>query len=75
MAATVTIWEDGWPIMKPWIPHALEQILHKQCRIKFTNTDLDEKLCFPVRIVFETKYDTRTDRFEPNMMIYITETI
>ena len=71
MAATVTIWEDGWPIMKPWIPHALEQILNKQCRIKFTNTDLDEKLCFPVRIVFETKYDTRLYCIIGNKMMMI----
>ena len=59
MAATVTIWEDGWPIRKPWIPHALKHILNKECLIKFTNTDLDGKLCIPVGVVFKTKYDTR----------------
>ena len=59
MAASVSVFENGWPVAKPWIKLALSEMIGKKYQILDDSSDLDGQICTPVFVMFTTRYDTR----------------
>ena len=54
MAASVSVFENGWPVAKPWIKLALSEMIGKKYQILDDSSDLDGQICTPVFVMFTT---------------------
>ena len=46
MAASVSVFENGWPVAKPWIKLALSEMIGKKYQILDESSDLDGKISY-----------------------------
>ena len=59
MAASIVVWERGWPVHKSLIREALSERLGKMFKVVHSKRHLNGRICKPVFILYTTKHDTR----------------